>query len=123
MLNKLSVPVQPLNNDLDKTMRGLLVVKGVSVSGQYLSNATRKVFDRAQKQAGALDDEYISSEHLLIAIAGSKDEAGELLKDRQVTKEQILKVLKDVRGSQKVDDHKEESRYNALEKYARDMNA
>jgi len=122
LLNKLSVPLQPLNNDLDKTMRGLPVVKGASVSGQYLSNATREVFDRAQKQAGELDDEYISSEHLLIAIAGSKDEAGELLKDRQVTKEQILKVLKDVRGSQKVDDPNAESRYNALEKYARDLN-
>src|SRR5690625_1375903 len=64
LLNKLSVPLQPLNNDLDKTMRGLPVVKGASVSGQYLSNATREVFDRAQKQAGELDDEYISSEHL-----------------------------------------------------------
>jgi len=122
ILNKLGVSVNPLREDLDKKIKSFPIVKGASVSGQYLSNATKEVFDQAQKQASELDDEYISSEHIFIAITGSKSEAGNLLKDRGVTKDQILKVLQDVRGSQKVDDPNAESRYNALKKYARDLN-
>ena len=122
ILNKLGVSVNPLREDLDKKIKSFPIVKGASVSGQYLSNATKEVFDQAQKQASELDDEYISSEHIFIAITGSKSEAGNLLKDRGVTKDQILKVLQDVRGSHKVDDPNAESRYNALKKYARDLN-
>ena len=122
ILNKLGVSVNPLREDLDKKIKSFPIVKGASVSGQYLSNATKEVFDQAQKQASELDDEYISSEHIFIAITGSKSESGNLLKDRGVTKDQILKVLQDVRGSQKVDDPNAESRYNALKKYARDLN-
>jgi ATP-dependent Clp protease ATP-binding subunit ClpB len=122
ILNKLGVSVNPLREDLDKKIKSFPIVKGASVSGQYLSNATKGVFDQAQKQAADLEDEYISSEHIFIAITNSKSEAGSLLKDRGVTKEQILKVLRDVRGSQKVDDPNAESRYNALKKYARDLN-
>ncbi|MEX2574200.1 MAG: ATP-dependent chaperone ClpB [Balneolaceae bacterium] len=122
ILNKLDVPLDPLKNELDRTIKSFPVVKGSSVSGQYLSNATREVFDRAKEQAGELGDEYISSEHLLISLAGTREETGRLLKEKGVNKEQILTVLEDVRGSQKVDDPNAESRYNALQKYARDLN-
>lgn len=122
ILNKLGVSLNPLREELDKKIKSFPVVKGASVSGQYLSNASKELFDRAQKQATELEDEYISSEHILIAMAESKNEAGALLKDNGVTKDLILKVLQDVRGSQKVDDPNAESRYNALKKYARDLN-
>ena len=122
ILNKLGVSLNPIREKLDQQVKSFPVVKGASVSGQYLSNATKEIFDVAQKQATELDDEYISSEHVLIAIAGSKSEAGALLKNQGVNKEKILQVLQDVRGSQKVDDPNAESRYNALKKYARDLN-
>ena len=122
ILNKLGVSLNPIREKLDQLVKSFPVVKGASVSGQYLSNATKEIFDVAQKQATELDDEYISSEHVLIAIAGSKSEAGALLKNQGVNKEKILQVLQDVRGSQKVDDPNAESRYNALKKYARDLN-
>jgi ATP-dependent Clp protease ATP-binding subunit ClpB len=122
ILNKLGVSINPLKEDLDKKIKSFPIVKGASVSGQYLSNATKEVFDKAQNQATELDDEYISSEHIFMAITESKSEAGSLLKDKGVTKDQILKVLQDVRGSQRVDDPNAESRYNALKKYARDLN-
>ncbi|MGF1670353.1 MAG: Clp protease N-terminal domain-containing protein, partial [Balneolaceae bacterium] len=122
ILNKLSVHTGQLREEIDHQIKSLPVVKGASVSGQYLSNALKEVFDLAQKQASELDDEYISSEHILTGITISKNETGKLLKDRGVTKEKILQVLKDVRGSQKVDDPNAESRYNALKKYARDLN-
>src|SRR5690625_3117089 len=74
ILNKLGVPVQPIRDEVERKMRGFPVVKGASVSGQYLSNATREVFDAASRQAAELGDEYVSSEHLLIALAGPSGE-------------------------------------------------
>ncbi|PAU94416.1 ATP-dependent chaperone ClpB [Aliifodinibius salipaludis] len=122
ILNKLGVRIPQLKTELEQRIDKLPVVKGASVSGQYLSNDSKEVFDNAQKSADNLGDEYISSEHVLIGILESKGEAGNLLKQNGVAKDDILKVLEDVRGSQKVDDPNAESRYNALKKYGRDLN-
>lgn len=122
ILNKLGVRIPQLKSELEKIIDKLPVVKGASVSGQYLSNDLKEVFDKAQKSADNLGDEYISSEHVLIGIVEAKGEATTLLKDQGVKKDDILKILQDVRGSQKVDDPNAESRYNALEKYGRDLN-
>ena len=122
ILNKLGVRIPQLKTELEQRIDKLPVVKGASVSGQYLSNDSKEVFDNAQKSADNLGDEYISSEHVLIGMLESKGEAGNLLKQNGVAKDDILKVLEDVRGSQKVDDPNAESRYNALKKYGRDLN-
>lgn len=122
VLKKIGVSVPKITDEIQSLMTGYPVVKGASVSGQYLSNSTKAVFDKAQKEAGELGDEYISSEHILLAILQTQNEAGELLKRSGVSKDQVLKVLKDVRGSQKADDPNAESRYQALKKYARDLN-
>ncbi|MDX1672551.1 MAG: ATP-dependent chaperone ClpB [Balneolaceae bacterium] len=122
ILNKLGVRLPALKEELEKRIDQLPVVKGASVSGQYLSNESKDCFDKAQQSADKLGDEYISSEHVLIGILSSKGEASSLLKKHGVKKEDILQVLQDVRGSQKVDDPNAESRYNALEKYGRDLN-
>jgi len=122
ILNKLGVRIPQLKTELKQRIDKLPVVKGASVSGQYLSNDSKEVFDNAQKSADNLGDEYISSEHVLIGMLESKGEAGNLLKQNGVAKDDILKVLEDVRGSQKVDDPNAESRYNALKKYGRDLN-
>ncbi|MEX0660962.1 MAG: ATP-dependent chaperone ClpB [Balneolaceae bacterium] len=121
-LKKIGVGIPPLRENLEKQIRSFPVVKGASVSGQYLSNNTKALFDRAQKEADELDDEYISSEHILLGITTTQGETSDLLKSNGVTKDKILQVLKDVRGSQKVDDPNAESRYQALKKYARDLN-
>ncbi|MEX0769526.1 MAG: ATP-dependent chaperone ClpB [Balneolaceae bacterium] len=122
IFNKLGVSVNPLREEIDGKIKSLPVVKGASVSGQYLSNASKEVFDKAQSHASELGDEYISSEHVLIGLTERGGKAAELLKDKGVTKDQILKVMKDIRGSQTVDDPNAESRYNALKKYAIDLN-
>jgi len=122
ILNKLGVRIPQLKSELEQRIEKLPVVKGASVSGQYLSNDSKEVFDEAQKSADNLGDEYISSEHVLIGLLESKSEAGSLLKQQGVKKDDVLKVLEDVRGSQKVDDPNAESRYNALKKYGRDLN-
>lgn len=122
ILKKIGVAIPALREELERQIKTYPVVKGSSVSGQYLSNNTKAVFDSAQKKANDLEDEYISSEHILLGILESKGETGEYLKKNGVVEEQVLKVLKGVRGSQKVDDPNAESRYEALKKYARDLN-
>jgi ATP-dependent Clp protease ATP-binding subunit ClpB len=64
-----------LQEKLDKIIKKFPVVKGASVSGQYLSNKTKEVFDKAQKEADDLGDEYISSEHILLAILQVQSES------------------------------------------------
>lgn len=122
ILNKLDSSVNQIKTELDGLIKNHPVVKGASVSGQYLSNTSKEMFDKAQKNADDLGDEYISSEHILIGMVESSGEATNLLKKYGVSKDKILKVLKDVRGNQKVDDPNAESRYNALKKYAIDLN-
>jgi ATP-dependent Clp protease ATP-binding subunit ClpB len=122
ILKKMGAQIGRVNDKLDKEIKKLPVVKGASVSGQYLSNDTNEIFDNAQKIAQELGDEYISSEHILISITESKHPAGQILRDEGVNKADIFKILKDVRGGQKVDDPNAESRYQALKRFARDLN-
>ena len=122
ILKKVGVSVPALHEKLDQVIKKFPVVKGASVSGQYLSNNSKALFDSAQKEADDLSDEYISSEHILLAALKVSSEAATILKDLGVKRDQLLKVLKEVRGSQRVDDPNAESRYEALKKYARNLN-
>ncbi|MGM0743983.1 ATP-dependent chaperone ClpB [Rhodohalobacter sp.] len=122
ILKKIGVNVSSLLDQLEKKMKSFPVVKGASVSGQYLSNNTKALFDKAQIEATDLSDEYISSEHILLAMIVTESETSTLLKDQGVKKDQVLQILKDVRGSQTVDDPNAESRYQALKKYAMNLN-
>ena len=90
----------------------------------YASPALASVLDAAWKEAQQLRDEYVSTEHLLIAI--SEDEgssAGAILREFGASRENIYKVLKDIRGSQRVTDQTPEDKYQALERYTRDLTA
>jgi ATP-dependent Clp protease ATP-binding subunit ClpB len=89
----------------------------VSGSGQpYLSAALNRALEQAEKEAERLKDEYISTEHLLLALADTK-----LLRDAGATHDGLLKALRQVRGNQRVTDQNPESKYQALEKYGRDL--
>jgi ATP-dependent Clp protease ATP-binding subunit ClpB len=121
ILKKIGISVATLHNELDTAIGKLPTVKGASVSGQYLSNESNEIFDKAQKEASELGDEYISSEHVLIGMVQSKGEATRLLRNHGVTKDKILKVLQEVRGGQKVDDPNAESRYQSLKRFTMDL--
>ncbi len=123
ILDKLGTPAALIGTRTDKALESYPVVTGSSVSGQFMGNDTKLVFDRALAEAGVLGDEFVASEHLFIALAESKDAIGKALREQGVTKEAILGTLKDIRGSQKVTDQHAESRYQALERYTRDLNA
>ena len=122
ILGRLGANADFLGTKADEAMAKLPVVTGASVSGQYVGETLKKVFDRALAEAELLGDEYISSEHLLVGLAESKGDVGQAMRDQGVSKEAILNVLKDVRGGQRATDQYAESRYEALKRYARDLN-
>jgi ATP-dependent Clp protease ATP-binding subunit ClpB len=86
-----------------------------------ISRALNDVFNHAQKEADRLKDEYRSTEHLLLALAQVKSEAREILTVAGVAHDSILSALKDVRGGQRVTDQNPEQKYQALERYGRDL--
>jgi ATP-dependent Clp protease ATP-binding subunit ClpB len=89
----------------------------------YLSGALSSTASRAQKLAQGMRDEFVSTEHLLLALAddAEKSPAGKILRDGGVTNERILGVLAQIRGNQRVTDQNPEGKYDALEKYGRDL--
>jgi ATP-dependent Clp protease ATP-binding subunit ClpB len=97
-------------------------VSGTGIGNQQMSQNTGKLFDIAADEAKNLKDEYVSSEHILIALSENEGKAGQLLRDNGISKTEILAALKDVRGSQRVTSQNPEDTYQALEKYGKDLN-
>ena len=121
ILEQLEAPLRDVESSVEESMSKLPVVSGSSVTGQYVGNDMKKIFDAAVKEAEGLGDEFVASEHLFIALAKSSDAVGKSLKKLGVTRKAILGVLKDIRGSQTVSDQHAESRYQALQRYTRDL--
>jgi ATP-dependent Clp protease ATP-binding subunit ClpB len=119
LLEKMQVATADLNSSLQSEINKLPKVQG-SV-GEYLSNPLRLSFAAAEKMTQELGDEYTSTEHLFIALSQNKDSCGELLRKLGVSKNAVLKVLKDIRGNQRVMDANPENKYQVLEKYTVDL--
>src|ERR1700680_5075608 len=114
LLERAGASVQALEPALISTVERFPKVSG---GGQpYLSPALNTRLEQAEKEAERLKDEYISTEHLVLALAGSK-----VLKDAGAGHDALLKSLRQIRGSQRVTDQNPESKYQALEKYGRDL--
>ncbi len=94
----------------------------LGTGGQYVSPRLREAHDRAWAEAERIKDEYCSTEHLLIGLSQDKDgAAGRILRQHGVTPEAIYRALVEVRGSQRVTDPNPEEKYQALERYSRDL--
>src|SRR5438270_3874348 len=94
------------------------------VSGNVQLSASARlgrVLQQAQKEAQSLGDEYVSTEHLLLAMTEDQGYIGQALKRQGVTHERVLNALKDVRGQQRVTDQNPEGKYQALDRYGRDL--
>ncbi|WP_461255756.1 ATP-dependent chaperone ClpB [Treponema sp. R80B11-R83G3] len=104
-----------------------LVNKTPKVYGEaaqvFYSSALSKILAKAEVEASALKDEFVSTEHILIAVAASEGKAAELLKKAGVNKDAILGALKHVRGNARVTDQNPEEKYQALDRYCRDLTA
>ncbi|TKJ40352.1 ATP-dependent chaperone ClpB [candidate division LCP-89 bacterium B3_LCP] len=124
VLAKLDVNLSNLDGALDTEIARFPQVSGAAAQQRYLSKYTNAVIAQAEKEAGSLSDEFISPEHFLLAMAELKTTTiGKLLKKIGVSKDGILKALKDVRGTQRVTDQAPEGKYKALQRYTRDLSA
>ncbi|MCX5850007.1 MAG: ATP-dependent chaperone ClpB [Deltaproteobacteria bacterium] len=114
-------------NQIEKALISFLErqprIEGSATGQIYLSARLNKIFDKALTEAARLKDEYVSAEHVLIAVTEEKTgEAAKILRQAGVTKDNIFKVLVEIRGNQRVTDPNPEGKYQALQRYARDFN-
>ena len=120
LLEKMGVTVDQVRNDLGKELERRPKVEGAGVDLR-LANELRATLDAAEKEMGALKDEFTSAEHYLLALAGSNVAAARLFKNAGITRDKLMQALQQVRGSQRVTDQNPEGKYQTLEKYGRDL--
>jgi ATP-dependent Clp protease ATP-binding subunit ClpB len=123
LLEKIGVPPNRLRERLAAELERRPKVHGAAVDLR-LSNELRSVLDASEKEMSKLKDEYTSAEHYLLALAGAPPSgvpAAKVLKDLGVTRDKLMQALQQVRGSQRVTDQNPEGKYQALEKYGRDL--
>jgi len=124
VLTKLGANPSRVEADVKQAMERLPKVSGGGAMQSSLSAQMQKVLDQSFKEADKFKDEFVSTEHLLLAIAQDKDrnnEGSRILTEAGVTYDGILKALTAVRGSQRVTDQNPEGKYQALERYAKDL--
>jgi ATP-dependent Clp protease ATP-binding subunit ClpB len=107
---------------VNQLLETLPKVSGTGLGNQQMSQNLAKLFDFAAEEARNLKDEYVSTEHVLLALTNDKGKAGQLLRDNGITYNDILSALKTVRGTQRVTSQNPEDTYQSLEKYGRDLN-
>ena len=119
VLGKLGANVAVILNDTQAAVARFPRVQG---GQQYFSNRLSQIFTASQKQADQMQDEFNSTEHLLLAIVEEKDgDAGKILRQHGVTREDLFKVIEQMRGGARITDQNAEQNYQALSKYARDL--
>jgi ATP-dependent Clp protease ATP-binding subunit ClpB len=122
LLQKLGVSPEGLQNQFQKLLEAKPKIYGDSAQ-VYLSPQLNKLLVRAEEEANKLKDEYVSTEHLLLASLNVESEARSILKKAGLSPEAILKTLKEIRGNQKVTDQNPEDKYQVLERYCKDLTA
>ncbi|MBM2816132.1 MAG: family ATPase [Ignavibacteria bacterium] len=122
ILQKLAVNQTQLKIKINQLLEALPKVTGASAGGQYASKPLAEIFDAALKEANTMKDEYISSEHLLIAMIEVKSNVSGLLKEYGIVRTAVMTALKDIRGTQRVTNQNPEEKYNALKKYGLTLN-
>ena len=123
VLEKIGIGPQAVLSDVYKEIERLPKVSGTGGANQpSMSSQVNQLLDRSFKEADIFKDEYVSTEHMLLALTSLKrDPAQELLARHGATHDAILKALTAVRGSQRITDQNPEGKYQALERYARDL--
>ena len=120
MFQKLGVSPEHVAHEVDQSLARIAHVSGAG--DVYLSARAKAVLEAAVAHAANMKDDYVSIEHVLLAIAQEKGgEAAGILKRHGVSTERLLKVLQDVRGSQRITDPNPEEKYQALDKFSRDL--
>ncbi|MFO7750869.1 MAG: ATP-dependent chaperone ClpB [Desulfobacteraceae bacterium] len=119
ILKKITGSFSGLSGEIDAALGKLVQVTG---GGElYISKEARKVLDKAFAEAENMKDQYVSIEHLLLALVACKGSCQDILAAGGVTRAAILKVLKEIRGNQTITDQNPEEKYQSLEKFGRDL--
>ncbi|MGQ9637455.1 MAG: ATP-dependent chaperone ClpB [Thermodesulfobacteriota bacterium] len=122
ILQKLGANVELIISQVDGELNRLPKVTGTGVGQVYLSNRLNELLNSAWREAERLMDEYLSTEHLLIAIADEKGgPSSQILQRNGVRKDAIYRVLQEIRGPHRVTDQSPEEKYQALKRYSRDL--
>jgi ATP-dependent Clp protease ATP-binding subunit ClpB len=124
LLEKIGVPPATLRPDLERELARRHKVQGISGSDLFLSKSLKQVLDAATKEAAKLKDDYISTEHLLLGLLDEGDSSlKKILQTHGLKRDVILRALAELRGNQRVTDPNPEDKFQALEKYGRDLTA
>ncbi|MEW6718097.1 MAG: AAA family ATPase [Chloroflexota bacterium] len=124
ILELLNVDIEALREHLDATLRASpkANIFGGGAGQIFITPRVKRIIDQANEEANRLKDEYISTEHIFLAILNEKTtSAARLLRAAGVTRERVYEAINNVRGGQRVTDRQAESRYRILEKYSRDL--
>jgi ATP-dependent Clp protease ATP-binding subunit ClpB len=122
ILQKLGANIDLIISQLENELNRIPRVTGGGAGQVYLSSRLNEIFNTAWKEAERLMDEYLSTEHLLIAIADERQGASyQILQRNGVTKDVIFRVLQEIRGPHRVTDQNPEEKYQALKRYSRDL--
>lgn len=119
LLQKLGTSPRSLRNRLEETLAGVPRVYGAAEP--QMTPAFRSTLERAFTEADALGDAYVSTEHLLLALLEGRDDVARVLGSAGIGRAAVLAALKEIRGSQRVTDQTPEDKYQALERYGRDL--
>ena len=118
ILGKIGANVNTILTDVQAAIARFPTVSG---GQQYFSSRFNTINQNAQKEAEAMQDEYVSTEHLLLVIAEEKEgDAGRILRSNGITKEDVKKVVEEMRGGSRITDQNAEENFQALEKYSID---
>jgi ATP-dependent Clp protease ATP-binding subunit ClpB len=122
MLRKLGASPEALAADIMKLVERLPRVSGAGAGEPFISPRTKSVLEAAFAEASQMKDEYVSIEHLLLAVIDEKGgDAGRALSRAGVTRDALYKVMQEVRGTQRITDPNPEEKYQALKKFSRDL--
>ncbi|HLE32679.1 MAG TPA: ATP-dependent chaperone ClpB [Bacteroidota bacterium] len=123
ILQKLGANVNYLKIKINEVVEKLPKVQGAGAGSRHISPSLAQILESAQKEAAKLKDEYVSTEHLLLALLEVKSSpAAKLLSDQGITRDGLLKALKGIRGGQRVTDQTPEEKYQSLQRFGRDLN-
>ncbi len=119
---KIGVSSHDLRAEVDGALKAMPRQVGAGPGGGSLSSALRDVLNEAWNEAVGLKDDYMSTEHMVLALASKGEgKARKVLNQNGFIRDNILKVLKDIRGSKRADDENAEDKYNALDRFSRDL--
>ncbi len=122
ILERLGINNKLVSSDVDEALDKIPSVSGTGYQ-VYISPNLKQVLERAMRLAAEMRDDYVSTEHLLLAILESNTPSAEILKNRGITKENVMEVINQIRKGQRVTDQNPEDKYQALEKFGRDLTA